>query len=252
MSSVLRERLGSVLLITLNRPESLNAFNADLHRELSDAWHQASDPQVRAVVLTGSGRGFCAGADLKAEHSAKDAGHTTLRHTFNAHTLAMAALEKPVIAAINGAAAGAGLSLACAADLRLAANTAKFVPAFVDIGLVPDAGGSWFITRLLGYARAFAWLSSNHRVDADQALAWGLISEVLEPQQLLPRALQLAHELAAKPGRAVGLTKRLLAQASRQSLAEQLEAEVTLQNLALLDPERARARAAMQEKLTRH
>ncbi|WP_248798140.1 enoyl-CoA hydratase/isomerase family protein [Pseudomonas sp. MWU13-2105] len=251
MSSVLRERQGSVLLITLNRPESLNAFNAELHRELSDAWHEASDVEVRAVVLTGNGRGFCAGADLKAQHAPQDAGHSTLRHTFNAHTLAMAALEKPVIAAINGAAAGAGLSLACAADLRLASNTAKFVPAFVDIGLVPDSGGSWFITRLLGYARTFAWLSGNQRLDADQALSWGLISEILEPAQLLPRALQLATELAAKPGRAVGLTKQLLAQASRQSLAEQLEAEVTLQTLALLAPERAQARAAMQEKLKR-
>ncbi|POF42387.1 enoyl-CoA hydratase [Pseudomonas laurylsulfativorans] len=251
MNVVLRERHGPVLLITLNRPDSLNAFNSELHRELSDAWHEASYPDIRAVVLTGNGRGFCAGADLNAVHKTEDAGHNTLRHTFNAHTLAMAALDKPVIAAINGAAAGAGLSLACAADIRIASTNAKFVPAFVDIGLVPDAGGSWYITRLLGYTKAFSWLSSNHRLNVDEALAWGLVCEILEPDQLLARALYMAAELSAKPGRAVGLTKRLLAQATQHSLAEQLEAEVTMQNLALLCPERAQARAAMQEKLKR-
>ncbi len=251
MSTVLRERHGAVLLVTLNRPESLNAFTAELHRDLSDAWHEAANAEVRAVVLTGSGRGFCAGADLHSPPAPDALGHHTLRHTFNAHTLAMAALDKPVIAAVNGAAAGAGLSLACAADIRVAASTAKFVPAFVDIGLVPDAGGSWFITHLLGYARAFEWLASNRRLDATEALAWGLVGEVLEPQLLLERALQLAGQLAAKPGSAVGLTKRLLAQAARNSLAEQLEAEVAMQNLAVRDPDRIRARAAMLEKLKR-
>lgn len=251
MSTVLRERHGAVLLVTLNRPEALNAFTAELHRDLSDAWHEAAAAEVRAVVLTGNGRGFCAGADLHSPPPADSLGHHTLRHTFNAHTLAMAALDKPVIAAVNGAAAGAGLSLACAADIRLAASTAKFVPAFVDIGLVPDAGGSWFITRLLGYARAFDWLASNRRLDAAEALAWGLVGEVLEPAQLLDRAIRLAEQLAAKPGGAVGLTKRLLAQAARNGLAEQLEAEVALQNLAVRDPDRARARAAMLERLKR-
>lgn len=249
MSTVLRERQGAVLLVTLNRPESLNAFNAELHRELSDAWHEASDPQVRAVVLTGAGRGFCAGADLNSPPAPETLGHSTLRHTFNAHTLAMAGLDKPVIAAVNGAAAGAGLSLACAADIRLAASSAKFVPAFVDIGLVPDAGGSWFITRLLGYSRAFSWLASNRRLGADEAREWGLVSEVLSAELLLGHALDMAAQLANKPGLAVGLTKRLLAQAARNSLAEQLESEVTLQNMAVLDPGRALARAEMLRKL---
>ncbi|SEN42831.1 2-(1,2-epoxy-1,2-dihydrophenyl)acetyl-CoA isomerase [Pseudomonas sp. ok272] len=251
MSSVLRERQGSLLLVTLNRPEALNALDAQMHDELSDAWHEASDPQVRAVVLTGAGRGFCAGADLNARPAPEVMGHRTMRHTLNAHTLSMAALDKPVIAAVNGAAAGAGLSLACAADIRIASSNAKFVPAFVDIGLVPDAGGSWFITRLLGYSRAFAWLASNRRLSAEEALEWGLVSEVLPPEHLLGHALALAEQLASKPGLAVGLTKRLLAQAARNSLAEQLEAEVTLQHLAILDPDRERARAAMLEKLGR-
>ncbi|MCU1717674.1 enoyl-CoA hydratase/isomerase family protein [Pseudomonas sp. 5P_3.1_Bac2] len=251
MSCVLRERHGDVLLITLNRPEVLNSFNGELHQGLSDAWYEASSADVRAVVLTGAGRAFCAGADLHSPPAPDTLGHNTLRHTFNSHTLAMAALDKPVIAAINGAAAGAGLSLACAADIQLASSHAKFVPAFVDIGLVPDAGGSWFIHRLLGYSRAFQWLASNQRLDAQQALQWGLVSQVVEPEQLLPEALSLAQQLASKPGAAIGLTKRLLTQASRNSLAEQLEAETALQNLAVNDPARAKARAAMLEKLSR-
>ncbi|WP_411561680.1 enoyl-CoA hydratase/isomerase family protein [Pseudomonas shirazensis] len=252
MSAVIRERHGAVLLVTLNRPESMNAFTAELHRELSDAWHQAADPEVRAVVLTGNGRAFCAGADLHSPPAADTIGHHTLRHTFNAHTLAMAALDKPVIAAVNGAAAGAGLSLACAADICIAADTAKFVPAFVDIGLVPDAGASWFIARALGYHRAFTWLATNQRLSALEARSWGLVAEVLEPHRLLERAMEMANLLAAKPGRAVGLTKRLLSQAARHSLAEQLEAETALQNLAVQDPDRARARAAMLENLKKN
>ena len=252
MSTVIRERHGPVLLVTLNRPESLNAFTAELHRDLSDAWHEATDHQIRAVVLTGNGRGFCAGADLHAPPLPETIGNQTLRHTFNAHTLAMAALDKPVIAAVNGAAAGAGLSLACAADVRIASDAAKFVPAFVDIGLVPDAGGSWFITRALGYSRAFTWLATNQRLNAFEALSWGLVTEVLEPDRLMGRAMELASLLAAKPGSAVGLTKRLLSQAARHSLAEQLEAEVAHQNLAVRDPDRIRARAEMLVRLKKH
>lgn len=249
MSAVLRERIGAVLLVTLNRPEAFNSFNADLHRELSDAWYEASSKEIRAVVLTGAGKGFCAGADLNNPPNPDTLGHNTLRHTFNAHTLAMASLDKPVIAAINGAAAGAGLSLACAADIQIASPNAKFVPAFVDIGLVPDAGGSFFITRLLGYSKALRWLATNQRLSADEALALGLISEVVPADALLEHALTLAKTLADKPGAAVGLTKRLVAQASRQSLADQLEAETALQTLAVQDPERAKARAAMLAKL---
>ena len=251
MSVVLLERYGDVLLVTLNRPDSLNSFNDDLHRALSDAWHEASVPDIRAVVLTGAGRGFCAGADLHNPPDAGSLGHNTLRHTFNSHTLAMAALDKPVIAAINGAAAGAGLSLACAADIQLASTNAKFVPAFVEIGLVPDAGGSWFIQRCLGYAKAFRWLATNERLTADEAQALGLVSEVLAPEALLPRAMELAQALADKPGIAVGLTKRLLSQATRNSLADQLEAETEMQSIASNDPARAKAREAMLAKLSR-
>lgn len=239
---VLLEHHGDVLLIRLNRPDRMNAFDRSLHEALSKAWFTAADPAVRCVVLTGEGRGFCAGADLQQALQPQDFGHNTLRHTFHPHMLAMAALDKPVIAAVNGAAAGAGLSLACAADLRLASTSAKFVPAFVDIGLVPDAGGTYYVTRLLGYSKAFAWLAGGERWSAEQALSAGLVNEVLAPQALLPRALELAAALAAQPGAAVGLTKRLLAHAARASLAEQLEAEAEAQTLALRAPGRAEAR----------
>lgn len=240
---VILEEHGDVLLVRLNRPDRLNAFNQELHEHLSTAWFVASRPEIRAVVLTGVGRGFCAGADLRQPPTPGEMGYRTLRHTFNAHVLAMNALAKPVIAAINGAAAGAGLSLACAADIRLASRSATFVPAFVDIGLVPDAGGSYYLTRLLGYGRAFAWLAGGERWNAEEALRAGLVNEVLEAEALLPRAMAYASKLASKPGLSVGLTKDLLARAARLSLAEQLEAEVHAQKLAIEDPGRAEARA---------
>lgn len=241
--AVLTERIGPVLMVRLNRPERMNAFNLALHEQLSDAWHEAADPAVRAVVLTGEGKGFCAGADLHQSLAPERAGHSTLRHTYHAHMLAMAALAKPVIAAVNGAAAGAGLSLACGADVRIASSTAKFVPAFGDIGLVPDAGGSYFLVRLLGYARAFAWLASGEKWDAARALQEGLVNEVVAPDVLLEQALALAARYADKPGRGIGLTKVLLGRAAQASLAEQLEAEAAMQALAVQDPERQAARA---------
>src|SRR5947199_6355242 len=149
MAEVEVSRDGAVQTITLNRPEVLNAFNRALHASLRDALKEARDPEVRAVVITGAGRGFCAGQDLKEFQEAGDVG-TSLRETYHPNVLAIRALEKPVIAAVNGACAGAGLSLACACDVRIAADTATFVPGFIGIGLVPDSGGSYFIHRLLG------------------------------------------------------------------------------------------------------
>jgi 2-(1,2-epoxy-1,2-dihydrophenyl)acetyl-CoA isomerase len=242
-TAVLLEERGDVLLIRLNRPDRFNAFNQDLHEQLSDAWLVAARAQVRAVVLTGEGRGFCAGADLQQPPAPGEMGHRTLRHTFHPHMLAMASLCKPVIAAVNGAAAGSGLALACAADVRFASTTAKFVPAFSDIGLVPDAGASYFVTRLLGYGRAFAWLAGGERWNAERALLEGLVSKVVAPEDLLAHALAYAEVLAAKPGLSVGLTKGLLARAARASLAEQLEAEAEAQLLAVQAPGRAEARA---------
>ena len=144
---------------------------------------------------------------------------------------AIRGLEKPVIAAVNGPAAGAGLSLACACDVRIAASGAKFVPAFVNAGLVPDSGGSFFIYDMLGFARAFEWMSSGRVLSASEAFEWGLVSEVIEPDDFSARMDALAAEYAAGPTPAIGLTKRLFHQAATSTLEEQLELEAALQTI---------------------
>src|SRR5439155_13406896 len=155
MAEVETTRDGAVLTITLNRPDVLNAFNAALHRALAGALKEARANDVRAVVITGAGRGFCVGQDLSEFREAPGDIGERLRSKYHPNILALRALEKPVLAAVNGPAAGAGLSFACACDLRLAAQSATFVPAFINIGLVPDSGGTYFVRRLLGTARAF-------------------------------------------------------------------------------------------------
>jgi 2-(1,2-epoxy-1,2-dihydrophenyl)acetyl-CoA isomerase len=220
---------GGVMTITLNRPEVLNAFDSAMHEAFRAALEEAQEPEVRAVVLTGAGRGFCVGQDLNEfKEAAGDIGER-LRSTYNPNVLALWGLEKPVIAAVNGPAAGAGLSLACACDLRLAASSATFVPAFIGIGLVPDTGATYLIERLLGYSRAFEWLCSGRRLSAADAHAWGLVAEVVGDGRLSARAADLAATLAALPTRALGMTKRLLQRAALSSLDEQLELEAELQ-----------------------
>jgi 2-(1,2-epoxy-1,2-dihydrophenyl)acetyl-CoA isomerase len=220
---------GGVMTITLNRPEVLNAFDSAMHEAFRAALEEAQAPEVRAVVLTGAGRGFCVGQDLNEfKEAAGDIGER-LRSTYNPNVLALWGLEKPVIAAVNGPAAGAGLSLACACDLRLAVSSATFVPAFIGIGLVPDTGATYLIERLLGYSRAFEWLCSGRRLSAADAHAWGLVAEVVGDGRLSERAADLAATLAALPTRALGMTKRLLQRAALSSLDEQLELEAELQ-----------------------
>lgn len=223
---------GAVLAITLNRPDVLNAFNAALHRALAGALKEARADDVRAVVITGAGRGFCVGQDLSEFREAPGDIGERLRSNYHPNILALRALEKPVLAAVNGPAAGAGLSFACACDLRLAAQSATFVPAFINIGLVPDSGGTYFVRRLLGTARAFEWMTSGRRLSAAQALEWGLISEVVEDDRLAERAAERAAELAAMPTRGIGLTKRLFDHAEHATLDEQLELEAQLQTAA--------------------
>jgi 2-(1,2-epoxy-1,2-dihydrophenyl)acetyl-CoA isomerase len=232
MAEVEASRDGAVLTITLNRPDVLNAFNTDMHRALAAALRDARDGGVRAVVVTGAGRGFCVGQDLTEFREAPGDIGSRLRDNYHPNIRALRALEKPVIAAVNGAAAGAGMSLACACDLRIAADSATFVPAFINIGLIPDSGGSYFVTRILGPARAFEWLASGKRLTAAEAHAWGLVSEVVELNALPARAAELAAQLAALPTRGVGMTKRLLDHAVTASLEEQLEREAQLQAAA--------------------
>ena len=247
MAEVEVSRAGAVQTITLNRPDVLNAFNRALHAALRDALKAARDPEVRAVVITGAGRGFCAGQDLKEFGETPDVGDS-LRSTYHPNVLAIRALEKPVIAAVNGACAGAGLSLACACDIRIAAGTAAFVPGFVGIGLIPDAGGTYFIHRLLGAPRAFEWMSSNRRLTAAEAHAWGLVSEVVEADALPARAAELAATYAALPTRAIAMTKRLFDHAAGATLEEQLEMEAQLQAVAARSDDFREGVAAFVEK----
>ena len=210
MSEVELSRVGAVLTITLNRPDVLNALNRALHAGLAAGLAEAQDPAVRAVVITGAGRGFCVGQDLQEFGSGAGDVAQNLRDTYHRNVLAIRALEKPVIAAVNGAAAGAGMSLALACDARIAADSASFVPAFIKIGLVPDSGGTWLVRRLLGAARAFEWLTTGRRVGAEEARAWGLVNEVVPADELPDRAHEVAELFAAMPTRAVWHTKRLL------------------------------------------
>ena len=232
MAEAETSRDGAVLTITLNRPDVLNALNTAMHAALREGLKEAGGDDVRAVVITGAGRGFCVGQDLtEFNDEARDvAAH--LRANYHPNIKAIRALEKPVIAAVNGAAAGAGLSLACGCDIRIAADSATFVPAFVNIGLIPDSGGSFFIQRLLGTPRAFEWMTSGRRLTAAEAQAWGLVSDVVPAEQLADQAAVLAKTLAAMPTRAIGMSKRLFDHAATATLDEQLELEAQLQGAA--------------------
>ena len=248
MSEVLTSRDGAVLTITLNRPEVFNAFNAALHAALQTALEDAAAADVRAVVITGAGRGFCSGQDLKEFQALPGSIRERLEQTYHPNIRRIRGLEKPVIAGVNGPCAGAGLSLAAACDIRIAADVATFVPGFIGIGLIPDSGGSWFVHRLLGFARAFEWMTSNRKLTAAEAHAWGLVSEVVEADGLAARAAELAAEYAELPTRAIGMTKRLFDHAYNASLDEQLELEAELQEVATTSADFAEGVAAFLEK----
>ena len=226
---VLTSRDGAVLTITFNRPDVYNAFNRPLHAALHEALQEAEDAAVRCVVVTGAGKGFCAGQDLKEFSDVSESIADALEASYHPNVRLVRGLAKPVIAAVNGAAAGAGLSFACACDLRVAAESATFVPGFVGIGLVPDAGGTWFVHRLLGFARAFEWMSSNRRLSAAEALEWGLVSEVIPDDAFANRVAELAAEWAARPTLAIARTKRLFEHAYAAALDSQLALEAQLQ-----------------------
>lgn len=246
---VLTSRAGAALTITLNRPDVYNAFNVDVHHALNAALTgEAADPAVRAVVITGAGKGFCAGQDIKEFQQLSGPIRDSLEQTYHPNIRAIRSLEKPVIAAVNGPAAGAGLSLACACDLRIASEAATFVPGFIGIGLVPDAGGSWFVHRLLGFARAFEWMCSNRRLSAEEALAWGLVSEVAPAGEFSGRVAEVAAFWAGLPTKAVGGTKLLFERAHDASLSEQLELEAALQQATTTTTDFAEGVSAFLEK----
>jgi 2-(1,2-epoxy-1,2-dihydrophenyl)acetyl-CoA isomerase len=226
---------GGIAEITLNRPEALNAFNDEMAAELQDALKTAErDASVRALLLTGAGKGFCAGQDLNAVRE-RPPGHSFRDHllkTFNPVVARLASIEKPVVAAINGAAVGAGFGIALACDIRYASESAKFRTAFIGIGLAPDSGTSYFLPRLLGMGRALELAYTNELVDAATALNLGLVNKVFPAADLLPQARALAAQLAAGPTRGHGLTKRAMRHAAASSLEDALDYEAHLQDIA--------------------
>jgi 2-(1,2-epoxy-1,2-dihydrophenyl)acetyl-CoA isomerase len=245
---LLSEVAGGVATLTLNRPEALNALNAQLRRELLGALKAAArDDATRAVVITGSGRGFCAGADLRGG-DAERAFRRVLTDEYNPLIAAIRGLPKPVVAAVNGVAAGAGVSLAFAADVVVAADDARFVPAFGRIGLVPDSGLARVLVRGIGRHRAFEILMGERQLGADDARDLGLVAAVVPAERLADTARELGQRLADGPTTAIALTKRLLNAAEDETLAEGLAAEAALQELAGRTSDHAEGVAAFAEK----
>lgn len=242
---LLIEVADAVARVTLNRPEKLNALDHGLVRELrSTIARLDEDPGVRAIVLTGSGRGFCAGADLSGGPS--DA-QEVVRELYNPLIETMVGAATPLVAAINGPVAGAGVSIALACDLRIAADSARFELSFVRVGLVPDAGATWLLPRLVGASRAAEMALLGRRVLADEAASWGLVSRVVPQAEVLTEAEATASALAALSS-SVGATKALLLEAATHPLAEHLEQEARAQGIAQKGPDYAEARAAFREK----
>jgi len=242
-----------VMRLTLNRPDKLNAFNAELGAALIDALDSAAaESVVRAVLLTGAGRAFCAGQDLGDRDPRKMEGPPdlgrTLESVYNPIARRIRALEKPIVCAVNGVAAGAGANLAFACDLVLAARSAKFIQAFAKIGLVPDSGGTWLLPRLVGEARAKALALTAEPINAQTAASWGLIWKALDDDALMPEAEALAARLAAGPTVGLGLTKRAIQAAAGQGLDAQLDLERDLQREAGRTPDYAEGVTAFLEK----
>jgi 2-(1,2-epoxy-1,2-dihydrophenyl)acetyl-CoA isomerase len=224
---------GAVATVTLSRPEARNALNTQTKQELLAALRRAADdPQVRAVVLTGEGRAFCAGQDLREHADSLAAGGSlgdTVREHYNPIAETIATMPKPVIAAVNGVAAGAGAAFAFACDFRLAARSASVAMAFAQIGLGPDSGSSWTLQRLVGAARAVELIMLSKPVDAEQAADLGLFHRVVDDTELADAAAELAGRLAAGPTAAYAAIKEALAFAASHTLAESLEHEAAMQ-----------------------
>ena len=228
-------RNGGVVTVTLNRPDKLNAMTGVMSDELLDAFTSArEDDEVRAVVVTGAGRGFCAGQDLTEFESAYRSGERPdirehLERSYHRLIPVVVSTPKPVIAAVNGVAAGAGVSLAAACDIRIAAEEGRFTQAFVKIGLIPDSGGTWLLPRIVGHARALELSITGEVIDAATALDIGLVNRVVPADALVKEVSGLAARLAAMPTAAIGETKALLREAAGLHLEAALEAEAQAQ-----------------------
>jgi 2-(1,2-epoxy-1,2-dihydrophenyl)acetyl-CoA isomerase len=239
-----------VLTLTLNRPDVLNAVNEQLAGELNEGLRYAERTSaVRCVVLTGAGRGFCSGQDLRDRSGVGDVSYTdSLRRRYNPIILKMRTMEKPVIAAVNGVAAGAGCNLALAADLRLVSDRASFIEVFSRVGLIPDSGGTFSLPRLVGLAKALELAYTADPVDASEALRLGLANRVVPHDDLMSATMDLARRLAAGPTRAFGLTKRGFNRALSLSIDDALEYEAHLQGIAGRTADHREGVAAFLEK----
>lgn len=251
-SLVLTKRVGSCLVLILNRPDALNSFTVDMHRELFDALATAeSDGAVRSIVLTGAGRGFCAGQDLGEASDPNgpidDLG-VHLENTYNRLVRTIRRLPIPVIAAVNGVAAGAGANIALACDIVLAGRSAKFVQSFSKISLVPDSGGTWTLPRLVGPQRARALALLGDAITAEQAQTFGLVWQVVDDTALRDAALAMAERFATLPPEGLKLTKLALDTAMETTFDRQLDIERDLQSLAGQSADNKEAVTAFLEK----
>jgi len=253
MSSILVSLDAGVLSITLNRPDKLNAFTPEMHEELRGALSRAEDDgQVRAVLLTGAGRGFCAGADLSQRDVSPGAApialSVSLGTNYNPLVRRMRALPKPIVCAVNGPAAGAGANVALACDVVLAARSASFLQAFSRIGLLPDAGGTYFLPRLVGAARAMGLALLAEKLSAEDAERWGLIWKAVDDAHLMEEASRMAKALAAGPTKGYALLKQALYASAGNSLDAQLDLERDLQRAAGLSEDYREGVAAFMQK----
>ena len=249
--TILYEVSGSVATITFNRPEAMNATNDQFYREMQGLLRDiAEDDAVGSVILTGAGRGFCAGADLKAMNPDMPLLARRRRHRWILADILrpLVNLEKPVIAAVNGAAVGAGFNIALAADIIIASEAAVFSQIFVRMGLVPDLGGLHLLTRVVGLNKAKELCFTAKKINAAEALALGIANHVVPADRLMDEARKLANEIAAGPPTALGMIKTLLNKSSNATLEQMLEYESYAQTLAYTTPEHREGVAAFREK----
>jgi 2-(1,2-epoxy-1,2-dihydrophenyl)acetyl-CoA isomerase len=241
--------------LTLNRPDRLNAFNVEMHTETQDALGRVrGDGSVRVLVLTGAGRGFCAGQDLGDRAVSPQGGATDLGESIELRykplVLGLRALPMPVIAAVNGVAAGAGANIALACDIVIAARSASFVQSFAKLGLVPDSGGTWALPRLIGTARAIGLAFLGDKLSAEQAAQWGLIWQCVDDAELGPTVEKLAKHFAAAPTRGLARTKQAIYSSGERTLEEQLDVERDFQRELGFSADYAEGVAAFTEKRT--
>lgn len=235
--NIIAEEKNGVGYLTFNRPKALNSFNVDMHREVAEVLNQwTKNPEVRCVVISGEGRGFCAGQDLgdrvvDPNADAPDLGYS-IETYYNPLIKTIVNMPKPVICAVNGVAAGAGANIALACDLVIAAKSANFVQAFCRLGLVPDSAGTWFLPRAVGHARAMGLALLGDKLPAETAKEWGMIWDVVEDAELKTKVTELAERLAKQPTFGLSLIKKAIHQSSNNTFDEQMLLERDLQRIA--------------------